>query len=996
MASIVSSYNAPDQALKAAEDFRRHGKDQQAFDALYNFMAIRKPRQWSLTLEKIMQILIELSLQLKKYPLLRDPLNNYKHATQYTNIASLETTLNYFSKLSEEIFEKASQAHSLQLLDVEDLENEDVEDLLVGSINPAARADKDGMRGAWRILWETYKIILEVSSKNKKLEDLYVSVANKIFDFCKTHKRRLEFKRICEQIRSTLRQIRNTMDNNPDFHKIPFVIDLANVETNDKQLAVRFSQLQYCYHFELWQEALKTLEDINFILQKRGAPVKSKHLADYFENLAKMFWKSEFYLYHTVAYFHHYSLITTKQKSITPEEVKQKSTLLVLAILAIPPLLYESLQTEDAKTKTIGLLSSDESVITKNDLLSFIQRQNILDLINPDVKTLFKLIQDQDDVFSLAKKGEELLTKLKGDAEYTKFIEPIRNVIIYKLLGKLSKIYKTLKIERFVQLIGTLDFQSCTAIIHLCNTTEFMDVKIDHLRKLIIFSDSRKDLHNISMGITNMSDEIREIASLIDEQRENTQYLKNLEHFQEDAKSYIDNASTELKRRFELIGNMKNIKEIKPLGVVPQTAAESAAKKQEVAATVKTQADTKRKDQLKKEATKRLDELTLTKKMTLYKDLQALKGIKVKGRKLEEITQDEVDSIKLEEWEKAKENYYKNEKDQEERQNKKLFNKYDYIERARRQEQQNVIVKIAEEGKKEKEELLKQDKENFEKRQELKKKLELAQQLKQAKAKTVLAEREKKAREDLEEYKIRIAEKFRESLLVQAQEYLKEAEEKKAAAEKAAAEEKIKRDELERKNKIDNFRDKDQDTTGFTRNTQTRSSMQAESSSKPITRDDKKPAATESSGIISRGPARSQVSQSEAKPTATPDDTKKKGDTGFMRRNEPKEEAKAEPKKDGPPKFVSRGGDTGMGRNTGTPTKDVKPEAKPESKFTSGSGDSKFAKPTGAPPRFANAKKQDEPTKPSFTRTTNDKAEDSPPPKKEKKEEGDGFVVVRK
>ena len=159
---------------------------------------------------------------------------------------------------------------------MEDMENEDFEDLIFNSVDPKDRAERDAIRNAWRVLWDSYKIILEVSSKNKKLEDLYLTVANRAFEFCKTHKRKVEFKRLCDQIRNNLKQVRNAMENKPDFLKIPFVIDLGNIETNEKQLSVRFSQLHYCYHFELWQEALKTLEDLHFIMQKRGAAVRYK------------------------------------------------------------------------------------------------------------------------------------------------------------------------------------------------------------------------------------------------------------------------------------------------------------------------------------------------------------------------------------------------------------------------------------------------------------------------------------------------------------------------------------------------------------------------------------------------------------------------------------------------------------------------------------------------------------------------------------------------
>jgi len=639
--------------------------------------------------------------------------------------------------------------------------------------------------------------------------------------------------------------------------------------------------------------------------------------------------------------------------------------------------LYENFQNDDARNKTISLLSSDESIMSKNELLAYIQRQNILDLIHPDVKTLFKLIQDQDDVFSLAKKGEELLVKLEGNPAFKTFISPIRNVIIYKLLGRLAKIYKTLKIERFIQLIGALDFNSCANIIHLCHNTEFIDVKIDHQRKLIVFSDPRQDLHNISMGITNLSEEVKEISALIDEQRENTVYLKNLEHFREDAKSFLENASQELKRRFELIGNMKNIKEIKPVNVVPQTATDSSIKK-EAAATFKAKEETKRKADIKHQATKKLDELALNKKANLWKELQQYKGIKIKGRKLEDIALEDVDSIKLEEWEKARENHLRGEKEHEEKQNKKLFNKYDYLERARRREQAVVIEKLAEEAKAEKQQLLDQDKANFEKKQEIKKKLLLALPLKQAKATSVLAERKKKSEEDYEEYKIRIESKCKPLLLTQSQDYLKEALEKAiAAAEQQAKEAKL-REEAKGSMLRQSFlkggdRDRDpSDSVGFSRSTLTREAMQATQATDTRS----KAEAPAPNQPIVRGVTKPQPTTQPA----TDDSGKKKQDIGFIQRSEKKrdEEVKQpEPKKETPapvkPSFT-RGPE--ISRNVEAPKKEVAREIKPEPKAEP-KPDNKFAKSGGPPSRFTNAKKEvDKPV--AAPRNEEKKIEESP------------------
>lgn len=117
-------------------------------------------------------------------------------------------------------------------------------------------------------------MMLDVVNRNKKLEDLYGQVAHKTFEFCKRYKRRVELKRLSESLRNNLNSIIKGMQTNPDYNKIPFVIDLTNAETNEKQMLVRLELLEYAQHFNMNQECLKLLDDIHNIMQKRRATVK--------------------------------------------------------------------------------------------------------------------------------------------------------------------------------------------------------------------------------------------------------------------------------------------------------------------------------------------------------------------------------------------------------------------------------------------------------------------------------------------------------------------------------------------------------------------------------------------------------------------------------------------------------------------------------------------------------------------------------------------------
>ena len=72
-----------------------------------------------------------------------------------------------------------------------------------------------------RVCGTPTKAMLEVVTRNKKLEDLYGQVAHKAFEFCKRYRRRVEFKRLSESFRMNLNSIIRGMVMNPDYNKIP-------------------------------------------------------------------------------------------------------------------------------------------------------------------------------------------------------------------------------------------------------------------------------------------------------------------------------------------------------------------------------------------------------------------------------------------------------------------------------------------------------------------------------------------------------------------------------------------------------------------------------------------------------------------------------------------------------------------------------------------------------------------------------------------------------
>jgi translation initiation factor 3 subunit A len=55
-----------------------------------------------------------------------------------------------------------------------------------------------------KFLWEMYRAVLDIFKSNSKLEHLYHSAALGALQFCRTYKRRTEFRRLCDMMRMHL------------------------------------------------------------------------------------------------------------------------------------------------------------------------------------------------------------------------------------------------------------------------------------------------------------------------------------------------------------------------------------------------------------------------------------------------------------------------------------------------------------------------------------------------------------------------------------------------------------------------------------------------------------------------------------------------------------------------------------------------------------------------------------------------------------------------
>ena len=80
-------------------------------------------------------------------------------------------------------------------------------------------------------------------------------------------------------------------------------------------------------------------------------------MSTYFLNLAKIFWHSEYYLYHVYSFFSHYQIFK-KFSGAQKEEITKKTDLLFLGLMSVSPVSIENEQKDETKSKISSVISS--------------------------------------------------------------------------------------------------------------------------------------------------------------------------------------------------------------------------------------------------------------------------------------------------------------------------------------------------------------------------------------------------------------------------------------------------------------------------------------------------------------------------------------------------------------------------------------------------------------------------------------------------------------
>ncbi|KAI0230467.1 eukaryotic translation initiation factor 3 subunit A [Massospora cicadina] len=469
----MSRYNfRPESAFKRAEELLGVGQEAPALQILLE-MVTRVNRSVSVTtMEPIMLKFIELCVSQKKSKFAKD--------------GSIETVVKkYIALVEEKLSEAQAQADKLVEEAVEDLEElETPESLLMWTVSGEEnkdRTDRKVVTPYLKMLWEAYRNILDILKNNSRIESIYQIVAAKTFRFCLEHKRKNEFRNFAKYSHQT--------------HSV----NLNDAESLQRQLSIRFGQLNTATELELWHEAFRSVEDIHNLLSTTKKVPKASMMVNYFSKLTKILLVSQNYLFHAAAQNRYYTTLKSSGVRVSLEQRQDISSQVLLSVLSVPVITTPKIRAglvdqDDTKSRSARLtnLLGLSSTPTRAGLLKELLGDNILERVRPEVRRLYDYLEAEFHPLSICKKVAPILLELEARPDEAKYVAPLREVILTRLLQQLSQVYTTIKIDSVVKLASlapTFEYDAITIekiIMNGCKRGE-LTIKVDHHSRAITF-----------------------------------------------------------------------------------------------------------------------------------------------------------------------------------------------------------------------------------------------------------------------------------------------------------------------------------------------------------------------------------------------------------------------------------------------------------------------------------------------------------------------------
>ncbi|RHY76444.1 hypothetical protein DYB38_007689 [Aphanomyces astaci] len=510
-------FQKPENALKRANELLNtpnadagvvKRQKRNALEILHEALIAKKNRTWQPTHEVLMVTYLNITIDLQLGRIAKDGLHQYRNLVLAQNPASLEKVLLFFVSESEKrVAEARKHSTELSILASVDLESSQSPEAVMMSTTTAEdsadRTDRALVLPWLRFMWETYRTVLDILRCNTKLEGLYKQVALSAFAFCRTYVRKIEFRRLCEILRTHLYTMQRH-EATPTTQSIRQMRGWEgwSAESVELHLTIRFDQLDAATHLELFTEGFRTVDDIHAIMQFWATPPKAAIMATFYKNLAHIFYVSKNNLLHAFALFKYYTLLQREGTVLPDPEQRQLASAVVLASLSIPIRNHHSILLENAETAAGLLEEKDEHMAallgyppTRRQLLDDMTSLRIVNTALPEVAALYDQLYRSSaiDPLRIVSQIQPSLAVLTSHSSLNAYVPFLEELTIHLVLEQLTHVYSSVTLSHFYNMTNGLSSASPREIEQLIvrsrkDPTASVRVRIDHASQCMRFS----------------------------------------------------------------------------------------------------------------------------------------------------------------------------------------------------------------------------------------------------------------------------------------------------------------------------------------------------------------------------------------------------------------------------------------------------------------------------------------------------------------------------
>ncbi|GMH60367.1 hypothetical protein TrRE_jg7326 [Triparma retinervis] len=697
--------NKPENALGRAKELVSLNKIDSALYLLHEVLVARKYKTWSLVYEAVCLYYLTLCVKEGRFREMKDGLHQYRNMTQVAAPGSLSKVCKALVEMSKAKIrvpsssdDSSSDKNSILTGDLED--SASPESVLMSTMTTTydeTVAEKRDILPHLKFLWEVYRCVLDILRTSTKLEGLYHEFAGMAFNFCATYRRKTEFRRLCDLLRSHL----------VNFYKYGATPEsrLANAnklkgwegwtqQSIENHLETRFIQLEVAGNLEQYSEGFRTVEDIYGIMCLDKRPPRAKLMATYYSRLSKVFWVSANFLFNAYATYKHYTLTRDFNKNLGEEERRNMQGEVVLAGLCIGwKGEGEGDQERNMRMATLlGFNSSPSRKAFLSELKNAVEpdtKKSILLSVDTAVASLHSILEENSDPLAIIQNAKPLLDEISTHPTYGKYTPAIRNALLNKFLKLLSGVYHAITIDGLMDLVAPLSINKgdLEAVVYTASRAGLLEVKIDHKGGCIRFGEQdvesdgiRRQLSTLCRSLTGICDDI-EAPDEAKEQEEREIFFAKIKYGMDDEnKRTLERTKLIEERKLE--AERLHQEEVKEKAEKKRIRDEEKKKEQEA----KIARDAKMREREKQ--IKIANEMENTRK----KNLLAKLGKNIDDYEVQDLKKLDADALSKEHTEKILKK-----KDDAERKLKEHAKRLDYTVRAFRTEEQELLKKLKQE-----------------------------------------------------------------------------------------------------------------------------------------------------------------------------------------------------------------------------------------------------------------------------------------------------------